>query len=371
MKREEQEYWLYEQKHESVDEVFAHLSNIAKHGRKVNFALITSKADIIATLNNGPEGYKIEIKNSGPIFALQIVRVLKEEGMDHTDKIKVLCIKLDAPFFYLLISDYKPALFKALMLRLVNHNYPLLSRVFLRHSELFQLFGSLKEAEHIETIVRRALFYSRIENDVQEKDLKWTRRPFEEVFQRINEQNGWIRKIDFKSYQMRDDTNETYKEKKLEGAISSDFHFVMRGNFGIFNDYFLTPAIGIANERFGYLKSRSDSAGERLPEPIVIKFDEPVFREVGWTEKFIDIMADLKNASVTQYHINPYIHVSVVDYQDGSSYGIWVVSDDEINLVPQVRASVASMNRLLNHIYERISEGEVAKYVPLEVSTTQ
>ncbi len=347
------------------------MANIARYNRKVNVALVSSKADMAEILSHRPEGFTVEFKYSEPIFVINIVKRVRDEGRDHVDQIKVVCVKLDASPLYLFVSDYKPALFKSLLLKLVSHNYPQLARIFIRHTEFYQLFHSLK-TKKVETIVNRALFYSRDSEDgVQDKDIKWTRRPFEEVFRIVDEQNGWIKKIDFKSFILKEARGRTYQEKKIEGSISSDLHFIFKGDFITFRDYFLDPAIKIAKKRFGYFDSRSESAKDRLPEPIVIKFDEPIFGELDWNERFIDIMADMKNASVTQYHINPYIHVSLVDYQDGSSYGIWIVSDDEINVIPQVRASVASMNRLVNHIYERISEGEVAKYAPLEVGAAE
>jgi hypothetical protein len=102
-------------------------------------------------------------------------------------------------------------------------------------------------------------------------------------------------------------------------------------------------------------------------EPIVIQFDEPIFRDEGWNEKFFENLAQLKNISIAELHKNPYVHLSVLDYLDGSSYGIWIVSDNEINIIPQARATVASMTRLLNHIYEKVKEGETTVYAPVKI----
>ncbi|MFZ0512240.1 MAG: hypothetical protein WAM14_11590, partial [Candidatus Nitrosopolaris sp.] len=60
---------------------------------------------------------------------------------------------------------------------------------------------------------------------------------------------------------------------------------------------------------------------------------------------------------------------SLLDYNDGSSYGIWIVSENEINIIPQIRATVASMTKLLNHIYQKIQEGDIAEYSPIEVTS--
>ena len=227
----------------------------------------------------------------------------------------------------------------------------------------------MKRQENIETRILRALFYSRLQNDKQDKDLKWTNRQFQEVFDSINEQNGWIRKIGFRSYTIKK-KDISYLTKIFEGSISSDCHFIVRGNFEIYKKYFLFSMIGIIENRFNYLQVRSKRATDRLSEPLVIRFDEAIFGDKEWNGKFIEIMSEMKNVSITEYHTNPYIHISLLDYQDGSSYGIWIVSDDEINIIPQVRASVASMNRLLSYIYERIKEGDSIEYKPIELGVS-
>ena len=58
-------------------------------------------------------------------------------------------------------------------------------------------------------------------------------------------------------------------------------------------------------------------------------------------------------------HGNPYIHMSVADYTDGSSYDLWVVNPKRIVIVPQIRATEGSLSRLTNHIFEQFKEGEI------------
>ena len=365
MKGIEKDYWIYDHNHESIDSILAHISNIINF-RKVNFALIFSKSEILETLTHYPEDFHVETKFSESLFTVKVIRSVGKNNYDHA---QAVFVRLSVPQLYLLISDYKPALFKSLILKLINFNYPLLSRIFLRNVEIHQIFSSMKRQENIETRILRALFYSRLQNDKQDKDLKWTNRQFQEVFDSINEQNGWIRKIGFRSYTIKK-KDISYLTKIFEGSISSDCHFIVRGNFEIYKKYFLFPMIGIIENRFNYLQVRSKRATDRLSEPLVIRFDEAIFGDKEWNGKFIEIMSEMKNVSITEYHTNPYIHISLLDYQDGSSYGIWIVSDDEINIIPQVRASVASMNRLLSYIYERIKEGDSIEYKPIELGVS-
>jgi hypothetical protein len=57
------------------------------------------------------------------------------------------------------------------------------------------------------------------------------------------------------------------------------------------------------------------------------------------------------------------VNVSLVDYLDGSSFDVWVLSNKEITLVPQLRASEASIARLMNHIFEKFGEGIIKEYI--------
>jgi len=219
-------------------------------------------------------------------------------------------------------------------------------------------------------IVDRYLSYSRLSDVSQEKNLRWTEKPYVEIFEELSEYNAWIKKIDFSTWKQVIKENTPVQKKIFKGAISRDCNFIVKGDFKKFYDYIITSSLKMIGERLGYLEERSENAKNRRPEPIVVQFNKPEFKEEGWNEKFIDNMAKLKNTSITELHTNPYLHLSLLDYQDGSSYGIWIVSENEINIIPQVRATVASITRMLNHIYEVVNEGETTRYARLEVKTT-
>jgi len=84
--------------------------------------------------------------------------------------------------------------------------------------------------------------------------------------------------------------------------------------------------------------------------------------------QYVDALVELDACSVSEYHTNPYIHISMLDYLDGSSYDIWVLTSDKMVIIPQFKATMASMTRLVNHIFERIHEGEVIEYERIETN---
>ncbi len=71
-------------------------------------------------------------------------------------------------------------------------------------------------------------------------------------------------------------------------------------------------------------------------KPLAINFPEEEFSKVENHKKFIEIISSLSETSVSILHGNPYIHLSIVDYIDASTYDLWVVDNNRILLVPQL-----------------------------------
>ena len=76
-------------------------------------------------------------------------------------------------------------------------------------------------------------------------------------------------------------------------------------------------------------------------------------------QKLIDSINETTNVSCSVYHGNPYLYMSVVDFQDGSSFDIIVHSEDQIKVVPQMRGNPASISRIVNSIFQNFGEGRV------------
>ena len=69
----------------------------------------------------------------------------------------------------------------------------------------------------------------------------------------------------------------------------------------------------------------------------------------------------MARSGIAVLHENPYVHISLIDFFDGSAYDIFATSRKAVTIVPQVGASPFSLNRLCNHIFENFREGLIAK----------
>lgn len=369
MKREQKDLLLYSRKYDSVESAISYFTRATAHtGKSISIIFLFCKRDIHGISFHSPDDMSVTFENhQNSVFTIRISTVDKTNKAEHLDAI---CLPSPLSSVYLILSDCRYSVFKRLISRLINFNYPLLSRLFLRDSEIKKLLTSLDMDYNLEILVHRFLSYSRYLERTPEKALVWTKKSHDDVFEELEVNNAWLKKIEFRTWKIQIKDDISYSTKLFDATITRDCIFTAKENFDKFYDYVIINSIQMIGERLGYLEERSKTAMEIKPEPIVIKFDQPVFKDEGWNEKFIEDMMQLKNVSVNELHTNPYVHISLLDYQDGSSYSIWVVSNDEINIVPQIRATVASMNRLVNHIYEKVMEGETTDYVPIEISTT-
>lgn len=118
-----------------------------------------------------------------------------------------------------------------------------------------------------------------------------------------------------------------------------------------------------ASFNFELYDNRARNKAERYnPKPLQIIFDFDIFREKIENKRLINVLNKISYSSCSIYHGNPYFQASYVDYRDGSSYDIWVLSDEKITIVPQMRSSPASLNRLCESIFIGFREGIIKNF---------
>ncbi len=126
---------------------------------------------------------------------------------------------------------------------------------------------------------------------------------------------------------------------------------------------FTIPVCKTIHENINLFSRRARLAHPDLStSPLVIEFDADQFGEVEENKRLVQAMRKLRTASVSVLHGNPYLHLSLLDYLDGSAFDLWVLDDRRIIIVPQLKGSVASIKRLVNHIFDDYAEGHLSSY---------
>ena len=127
-------------------------------------------------------------------------------------------------------------------------------------------------------------------------------------------------------------------------------------------DAVLSRAEDLAAKRGERLRAVAGTADRRAPEPLIVNFARKVFADPGNNGAHIDAIAAMPHAAIGEYHSNPCIHLSLVDYMDCSSYDIWVLVSNKLAIVPQFSAGGASMGGLANPLLERFGDATIEKY---------
>lgn len=126
------------------------------------------------------------------------------------------------------------------------------------------------------------------------------------------------------------------------------------GDFGVFETVVLTALARAAHERLALLSGREQHVGAVTRGPVGIRFESGRLSGQGVIGSLADAIQREKPFGVAVFHGNPYVHLVVTDYQDGSSFSVFVADDDEVRVVPGFHATVGSLARLTDAIGERL-----------------
>lgn len=342
--------WLYD----SPSEVPTLLKFFNRMGSKRNFYVVnltTPTGNLRKMLDAlTPDGYSISfVGDDDANFAISVRKGDK--------RVKARIIRVGVS--YLVISDASNYLIRNVLIRFLDLYYPDVARVYYSSTDLRKLLENMQNKTDGEIIIGRTVVYSRIKGRKETRgrerqvDVKYTEKLLEETFEEAVEKNEAIDKIEF--------TLMLEGKEELIGNLSREGVFRCKRSFEIFYKTVLSDASNITSKKVNFFKDRA-RIERKEPKPVVIQFGSNIFEEKNQNYKFIASIKELQFSSTSVYHSNPYIHLSTVDYLDGSSCDILVTSSNKATVVPQLRSSYASLARLINHIFEKFGEGEVKEY---------
>ncbi|MGI9097425.1 MAG: hypothetical protein ACR2H2_02840 [Solirubrobacteraceae bacterium] len=132
------------------------------------------------------------------------------------------------------------------------------------------------------------------------------------------------------------------------------------GSFRLFEDVVLAALVGSAARRRALLSGRERHAHVRTERAIAVQMPSGIFSEGESVSELLEALAEQRGVGIAVLHRNPYLHVAVTDYLDGSNFDAFVTSDDSVVIYPGYRASAGALTRLTEHIAERFAAREVA-----------
>jgi hypothetical protein len=264
---------------------------------------------------------------------------------------------------HLVVFVSKPSFWRKGILPLLESLYPRAVRPFLTQHELHQILKTLQRA--VQPNGLRVLEFSskkRLAVTARKRFQtvrEWTDLELDAVFREAKDKNVWFRSV---SFDLVAHENGRAISTGVRGTLSKYGYFACNNRFDLFEKTLLKELAQYATERLKFFSGRDRAmTPNHSPRPLQVRYDTDVFRSAEQTKKLVEAMQRFKHGTCTVLHANPYIHLSVVDNIDFSSADIWVLSKNEILIVPQLRASEAGLKRVVNHIFEQFREGELCE----------
>ena len=277
-----------------------------------------------------------------------------------------LVVRPSQEYVYLIVLVSEPDIWKLGVLPLIESLYPRAVQPFLTQPEIHELLKKVQVALAPKSQRLRVLELSTKKRLVErarkrfESERKWTDADLELVFREAREQNAWFRSVTFDLVREHDGR---IVSTGVRAKLSKDGSFMCDGDFELFSRALVDDLLLFSSERLKFFSSRDRlSTPDHAPRPLQITYERDVFKTSNETKRLVDGMHRFKHGTCTVLHANPYVHLSIVDNLDFSSADLWVLSQNEILLVPQMRASHAALKRIVNHIFEYFREGKISEF---------
>lgn len=365
-----QQYWLYEHAHESLDDFMAHLDGVlaGDPARMASVAVLVSKDGVDAAIDRARSARFDVDKSSGigsGMFAIKLTKKGEDPG-------RVLVAKAPGSSVYLAVTDEPRRFVEHTFNPFIKSLYPFVSRAFLSADDLYNVLVNLEQSVRGQIIVARMTAYRRLRELAAKPNHKdreaspkyaasrrrkstesaviYTNKPFREAFADAIENDQWISRIKF---------------DVVESSVSISGHFSRNGLLKFrhaiahFYSTVFPLIINIVDKKTELYSNRSRSENNGVIRPLAITLNNAMDKDHSENSIFIKSIESMPHITASVYHSNPYVHMSLVDYLDGSSFDIWVLSTQQILIAPQMRATHTSIARLTNHIFERFGEGSV------------
>lgn len=246
------------------------------------------------------------------------------------------------------------------LLPFLRSRFPLLVTGFLPQARLNRLLTTFRDKYlYSDLIVTRTTQRLRLSEEGTHRRImpmmSWPEMSLVEAIDWIAEHDGWFQSVQFQAKRR----NQVAMEASLtrEGLVKCD------NLLSQVWDAFVEPICKMHNENFNLFSSRGRRESPSLQaRPLIVKFEDDQFEHVEENKRLIQAMRTMKTASVSVLHGNPYIHMGLIDYLDGSAFDLWVLDTRSLIIVPQMHSSVGAIKRLVNHVFDTYAEGDVADY---------
>lgn len=261
------------------------------------------------------------------------------------------------PRVWVLVTDAQTDFLKRPLRNLLRSLSDRPTAPILRTPEIATLLKYLEARQSLQPVRVTQLGYrSRITSagatKAVERDRKWTDLGIAEAFADAIEAGQWVTdaSVEYKA--------DGYRTAHAKIGRYGVFTFAVRCGSAL--ESFIDPATRLANDWYDFLRNRERAKPTNFrSRPFSITFDTPALGSIEHVSLLRAALQKLPSVSCSVLHGNPYFHVAMLDYQDGSTYEVLVLDPASITVIPQGRTTVRALQRLCAQIFADFREGRL------------
>lgn len=319
---------------------------------KVSFIMFVSKQDPIILFNEWKrDDFSYSVNKYYDFYEINLNRVIRRSDIENGKRNieGSFCIfQHGTSDIWIGFSSDSPDFFNNGVVRFIESYKPNLSRIYLSSGELRSIFEKLEESLSANVLVKKAVLYSHI----KEGQINFEKAHFQELFNRAENDDRYVDKIE---YCLKENNKIIY-----HGFISRDLiSYYYCGNIHYFLDIFISLIADRSALKSDIFENRERTFGQEEIKPLKILFPKNVFQDRSDNLRFVRALEKVTRGAVAIYHQNPYLHISFLDFIDGSNFDIFAVESDEIAIIPNFKCSMHSLMRVSEQISKDFNEGQI------------
>ncbi len=343
-----------------IEKFLKHHEEFSK-GQKLKFIFVISKELIFKIINEWtPYDYTFKVVEEKRYFMkLEMTREVKRIVRRKIQGIVFLFKIIPTDLYVFFTFENQDFIEKVLLRYLENYNSEI-SKIHLNSNQiesfLIDLEKEYKAEINTEILVSyKRLFYSDFKKKKErESKIIYTNEPFRDSFLKAKKDSTWIDKINF--------SVENSENLLFKGYISREAIFKCNLSFNDFFNFILNRIIKIGEKKIKLFGNKSRLENKGAIKPIVFNFFAEVLRKESYPQ-LISVISKYPKSSYSIYHGNPYLHMGIVDYNDGSSYDLWITEPNKLIIIPQLKATLNSLTRFSEFISTNFTDGEITEKV--------
>lgn len=354
MRNEDVFHWVFGSK--DIDSLFKNLEVASNHlsNLPLKMCVFLSNSNIIdmfPSSNIKRISENVEILNKKENIIKFDFKILGNFGEEYKSKgIYFKHPEFENIFIYL---SFDPMfIFKRVIKNYFSKFYPEVSRIFFTSYQIRNILENMSKNTKSEILVSRFVVNRRYPDSSTDVKYEHQKISYIQAFLEAQKENYWVSSLNLFA-------------DNLDAYISREGYFKLNGgSFRFFNENILKQALTFAENKKKFYSNRERTKdSDYQPKPLIIQFNHSLFNSTQDINNLIKKVFDsIPDSSYSISHFNPYLQMSFTDFGDGSSFDVWVINKDKINIVPQFRSTHSSLTKIINSIFENFSEGKVIDF---------